>query len=92
VSTKRTGVSAANGKAVRHIADLGNLRIVNDCLVFDICSGSFHRVSESAAYIISELKRQTPVTLLVAAYARRYDIPPAIAERDVELFLNDLSK
>jgi Coenzyme PQQ synthesis protein D (PqqD) len=92
MTTKRKGRRTINGRTPAHIADLGNLRIVNGSFVFDVCSGCFHRVSESAAYILAELKRRTPVTALVAAYAQRYGITAAIAERDVNLFLNDLSK
>jgi hypothetical protein len=41
---------------------LSNLKIVKGCLAFDVCSGKFHRISESAAFVISELKRQTPTS------------------------------
>jgi hypothetical protein len=71
-------------------AHLSNLQIIG-CLVFDICSGKFHRVNETAAYVIGELKRQTPVSGIVAAYAQRYAVSPAVAERDVELFMNSIA-
>lgn len=72
-------------------AHLSNLKIIDGCIVFDVCSGKFHRVSETAAFVIDELKQRTPVTAIVAAYSQRYGISPAIAARDIELFLNDIS-
>jgi len=76
---------------ISQVADLSSLRILQDRFVFDVCSGTFHRISETAAFILGKLKRQTPIRELVAEYAKRYEISRAIAERDVELFLNDLS-
>ncbi len=70
---------------------LSNLKIINGCLAFDICSGKFHRISESAAFVIGELKRQTPFAALITSYSQCYGISPSIAARDIEFFLNDLS-
>jgi hypothetical protein len=36
-------------------------------------------------------KRQTPLGALITSYSQRYEISPAIAARDIELFLNDMS-
>jgi hypothetical protein len=88
MSANRTHKEGVNGGNAVH---LSNLKIVNGCLAFDVCSGKFHRVSESAAFVIGELKRQTPLGALIAAYSQRYGISPAIAARDIEFFLNDLS-
>jgi hypothetical protein len=70
---------------------LSDLKIVEGCLAFDVRSGKFHRVNESAAFVIDELKRETPVGSLIETYSRRYGITPELAARDIELFLNDLS-
>ena len=70
---------------------LSNLKIVNGCLAFDVCSGKFHRISESAAFVIGELKRQTPLGALITSYSQCYGISHAIAARDIEFFLNDMS-
>lgn len=78
-------------KATPVPVDFSYIRILRDQFVFDERTGTFHRTTESAAYILSELKRSTPVTLISAQYADRYQVGQAIAERDVELFLNDLS-
>jgi hypothetical protein len=88
MSANRTCKNGVNGGNAVH---LSNLKIVNGCLVFDVCSGKFHRVSETAAFVISELKQQTPIAGIVSAYSQRYKISPAIAARDIELFLNDMS-
>jgi hypothetical protein len=48
---------------------LSNLKIVNACLAFDVCSGKSHRVSESAAFVIS--KRQIPLGALITSYSQR---------------------
>jgi hypothetical protein len=88
MSANRARKNGVNGGNAVH---LSNLKIVNGCLVFDVCSGKFHRVSETAAFVISELKRQTPIAAIVSAYSQRYKISPAIAARDIELFLNDMS-
>jgi Coenzyme PQQ synthesis protein D (PqqD) len=88
MSANRTRKNGVNGGNAVH---LSNLKIVNGCLVFDVCSGKFHRVSETAAFVISELKQQTPIAGIVSAYSQRYKISPAIAARDIELFLNDMS-
>ena len=73
------------------VLDINFGGVVNGCLAFDVCSGKFHRIGESAAFVISELKRQTPFGTLIASYSQRYEISPAIAARDIELFLNDIS-
>ncbi|MEZ5822480.1 MAG: PqqD family protein [Xanthobacteraceae bacterium] len=88
MSADRARKEGMNGGNAVH---LSNLKIINGCIAFDICSGKFHRVSESAAFVISELKRQTPLGKLVSSYSRRYQISPSVAARDVELFLNDIS-
>jgi Coenzyme PQQ synthesis protein D (PqqD) len=88
MSANRARKNGVNGGNAVH---LSNLKIVNGCLVFDVCSGKFHRVSETAAFVISELKQQTPIAAIVSAYSQRYKISPAIAARDIELFLNDMS-
>jgi hypothetical protein len=38
-----------------------------------------------------ELKRQTPLGALITSYSQCYGISPAIAARDIEFFLNDMS-
>jgi hypothetical protein len=73
------------------VADLSSLRIILDRFVFDERRGTFHRVSESAAFIVAELKKGRGPHELSETYAARYGVPRAIAERDVELLLNDLS-
>jgi hypothetical protein len=88
MSANRTRKNGVNGGNAVH---LSNLKIVNGCLAFDVCSGKFHRISESAAFVISELKQQTPIAGIVSAYSQRYKISHAIAARDIELFLNDMS-
>ena len=88
MSANRTRKNRVDGGDAVH---LSNLKIINGCIVFDVCSGKFHRISESAAFVISELKRQTPFGALITSYSQRYEISPAIAARDIELFLNDTS-
>jgi len=88
MSGKRTRKTEANGGNAVYLV---NLQIINGCLVFDACSGRFHRVSETAAFIISALKQQLPIPSLIAAYSRQYAISPTIAERDIELFLNEMA-
>jgi hypothetical protein len=88
MSANRIRKDSMNGGNAVH---LSNLKIVNGCLAFDVCSGKFHRVSESAAFVIGELKRQTPFGALITSYSQCYGISPGIAARDIELFLNDMS-
>ena len=83
--TRKNGVDSGNA------VHLSNLKIINGCIIFDVRSGKFHRVSETAAFVISELKQQTPIAAIIAAYSQRYERSPAIAARDIELFLNDMS-
>jgi hypothetical protein len=72
-------------------ANLSNLRILLDRFVFDERRGTFHRISETAAFIMTELKAGRSPGELSETYAKRYGVMRAIAERDVELLLNDLS-
>lgn len=71
--------------------DLSYVNIIKDRFIFDIRSGKFHRASETAAFILRKLKLNSPIPEIVARYAERYGVAKAIAERDVELFLNDMS-
>lgn len=93
MSANRTGANRKrkNGMNGGNAVHLSNLKIVNGCLAFDVCSGKFHRISESAAFVIGALKRQTPFGALITSYSRCYGISPAIAARDIEFFLNDMS-
>ena len=71
---------------------LSNLTILNDRFVFDTHSGLFYRVSETAAFIINELKRRNPsIATLTASYAEHYGVSQGIAERDVQLFLTEVT-
>jgi len=88
MSANRTPKEGMNGGNAVH---LSNLTIVNGCLAFDVCSGKFHRISESAAFVIGELKRKTPFGALITSYSQCFGISPAIAARDIEFFMNDLS-
>jgi Coenzyme PQQ synthesis protein D (PqqD) len=88
MSANRPRKNGVNGGNAVH---LSNLKILNGGLVFDVCSGKFHRVSETAAFIIGALKQQTPIPAIIGAYSRQYKISPTIAARDIELFLNDMS-
>ena len=88
MSDNRKRKNEMNGGNAVH---LSNLKIVNGCLAFDVCSGKFHRISESAAFVIGELKRQTPFGVLISSYSQRFKIPRAVAARDIDLFLNDIS-
>jgi hypothetical protein len=88
MSANRTRKNGVNGGNAVH---LSNLKIINGCLVLDVCSGKFHRVSESAAFIINELKQQTPFSKIIVDYSQRYAIPQPTAARDIELFMNDIS-
>ena len=65
MSANRARKNGVNGGNAVH---LSNLKIVNGCLVFDVCSGKFHRVSETAAFVISELKQQTPIAGIVSTH------------------------
>lgn len=60
MATKRKAHNAANGDAfgAGRTVNLGNLRIINDRFVLDVCSGTFHRLSETAAFILAELQRR----------------------------------
>ena len=88
MSANRTRKNRVDGGDAVH---LSNLKIINGCIVFDVCSGKFHRVSETAAFIINELKQQTPASQIIVDYSQRYAISQAVAARDVELFMNDIS-
>ena len=88
MSANRIRKEEVNGGNAVH---LSNLKIVNGCLAFDVCSGKFHRISESAAFVIGELKRKTPFGSLITSYSQCFGISPAIAARDIELFMNDIS-
>jgi hypothetical protein len=83
--------NGTRGKVNGQPVHLSNLKIINGCLLFDVCSGKFHRISETAAFVLDELKKQTPISKIIVVYAQRYEIPQAVAARDIELFMNDIS-
>jgi hypothetical protein len=70
---------------------LGHLRIINHNYLFDTHFGLFWKISETSAFIIDELKRHNPsIAALSASYAKHFKMTQGMAERDVELFLNDM--
>ena len=96
----RTGITATanirnprtnvGGRVDGNSVHLSSLKIINGCLLFDTRSGKFHRISDSAIFVIEELRKETPVNKLANLYADRYQIQPEIAIRDIELFMNDI--
>ncbi len=87
----RKRANAAKKQPQSFFANLSSLRILLDRFVFDERRGTFHRISETAAFIMTELKAGRSPGELSETYAKRYGLLRAIAERDVELLLNDLS-
>lgn len=67
-----------------------NIRLIDDCMIFDEVTGKFHRVSKTAAFIIDHLQVQTSVPDIIETYASKFSIHITTAARDVELFLNDI--
>jgi Coenzyme PQQ synthesis protein D (PqqD) len=87
---KRAKRPAKNTMADRNVSYLSDLRIIDDCMIFNEVTGHFFRCDASAAYVIKALQKQTPIPALIAAFAEHFEISPAIARRDVELFLDAL--
>ncbi|WP_370879977.1 PqqD family protein [Labrys monachus] len=71
--------------------DFSHVLIIKNRFIFDTITGKFHRASETASFILSQLKVNAPINEIVVRYTERYGVGRAIAERDVELFLNDMS-
>ena len=87
MSARRTsGNGSVNGNAV----DLSTLRIIDSCMLFDACTGKFHTINSSAVFIFDELQGDASHADLIKNYMEEFDVNQATAERDVELFLNDL--
>jgi hypothetical protein len=53
---------------------LTDLQVIKGCLIFDMVSGTFYRVSESAGFIVEQMKEQIPIPTILVAYAARYQI------------------
>jgi PqqD family protein of HPr-rel-A system len=68
-----------------------NLEFYGDQFVFDSVSGNFHRLSEAAGFILKSLCGGAGRDELVQAVVDRYGVDPAKAQRDVEIFLSELS-
>jgi len=88
---RRSNKNQNDGESITLAFDISCIDIIKDRFIFDTRSGKFHRASESAAFILKQLKLSTPIPEIVTRYAGRYGVVKAIAERDVELFLNDMS-
>ena len=67
-----------------------NLRLIEDCMIFDEVTGKFHRVSKTAAFIIRCMKSHIPIPVIIQMYTDKFNIPITIAARDIELFMNDI--
>jgi len=66
-----------------------HLRIV-DGVVFDTVSGRFHRVTDTAAFIIEQMQRRAPVPNIILQLAETFAVPVETAARDVEHFMSGL--
>jgi hypothetical protein len=53
MSANRNGENRMDGGNAAH---LSNLKIIDGCVVFDVCSGKFHRVSETAANLTQSMQ------------------------------------
>jgi len=90
VQFSKSSPQKASSEAAHRPAALDSIRIIHGRFVFDERRGSFHRVSESAAFVLGQLRQGAHVHTIISDYARHYDISTTIAQRDVELFVNDL--
>ena len=66
-----------------------HIRIVGG-VAFDTVSGRFHRVNDTAAFIIERLKRRAPVPEIILQLAETFAVPVETAARDVEHFMSGL--
>lgn len=87
MSAKHTNARKVDGDAV----DLSNLRIINDCMIFDVCTGKFHTINSSAVFIFQDLQAGISQPDLIEDYMSKFKVNQPTAKRDVELFLNDLN-
>jgi hypothetical protein len=79
-----------NGKKGSTAVLLSNLQVIKERMIFDTCSGKFHQVSETAAYVIRKLQDQEKMPDIIVAYSKHYKLPLTVAARDIELFMNDI--
>lgn len=91
ITGNRVAIANHSGEGGRK-APFSTLQIIKGCIAFDTCTGRFHRVTDTAAFLIEELKKHVTVAEITDEYRRRFNISQSVAERDVELFLNDLTK
>lgn len=80
-----------SGKRDGSSVSLSNLSIIKDCMLFDECSGKFHRISESAAFVVRALQAKAAMPNIIVAYSQEYELPLTVAARDIELFMNDIA-
>ena len=67
-----------------------NIEVIDDCIMFDAVTGKFHRISETAAFIINRIKCNDPVPQIITEYADKFSVPLTKAAREIELFMSDL--
>jgi hypothetical protein len=68
-----------------------HIRIVGG-VAFDTVSGRFHRVNDTAAFIIERLKQRAPVPDIILQLAETFGIEVEVAARDLENFMGSLLK
>jgi hypothetical protein len=73
------------------LTDLANLRIIKDCMLFDTVTGHFWRINKSGVFIIRALQKQMPMSELIPAFQKEFNLSHHVASRDIELFLNDIT-
>ena len=70
--------------------NIDKVKIYGERFVFDCITGSFHRISETAAFIIRELQRETKLLDIIELFSKHYNISTKKAVADVEILISEL--
>lgn len=70
--------------------NIDRIKIYGERFVFDCITGSFHRISETAAFVIKELQRETKLQDIIDLFSKHYGISTKKAVADIEILISEL--
>jgi len=66
------------------------INFYGDRFIFDCITGSFHRISGTAAFVIRELQKNNSLLDIIHHFSKRYGISTKKAVTDVEILISEL--
>lgn len=70
--------------------NINKIKFYGERFLFDSITGSFHRISDTAGFVIRELQRETKLLDIIDLFSKHYGISTKKAVADIEILISEL--